>query len=207
MPTPRRLVLLALSGWLVACSSTPKPVATATPATTATSAPTGPAGMVTVHQASAQCVGTVQAPAGARRLDELVPFYRIGAPGKGNLCMGQVFEAERPIELYRVYDGEKAPRRGSYWALEAPGGTRQQYRVDNAICESFNRLTRLTVCTIQPGVRFIVGPGQNIQCEESGESYPASAVNQVTLPSDPTTHAVIGIDEQNCRELPLPWAG
>lgn len=136
------------------------------------------------------CVGSIAAPPpGARPVDDspaagAVLQKSLGATDAGSLCTGQVFEAAAPIKVYRVWNSEKEyTQMGGWWSFDAPSGTREQYREQNAVCEEWSKLDRLIVCEIKVGALFVVGPGQSATCKV-GPSYPKSATNQVFIPND-----------------------
>lgn len=105
------------------------------------------------------------------------------ASGDGELCAGKVFITTQPVTVYRVWNSKKDyTRYGKWWSFQFPKGPRQQYRRDNVICPSWSALDRMTTCTIKPGTKIVVGPGQSAKCKNT--TYEKSAVNQVFIPND-----------------------
>jgi hypothetical protein len=109
----------------------------------------------------------------------------LGKPTQGKLCMGQVFVAQKPVLVYRVWQHAKPESLyGSWWSFIRPTGTRTTYRIDNAICPTWSDLDRLSVCQIKVGSKLVVGPGQSADCPADQLKYAASPVNQVYLPNN-----------------------
>lgn len=131
------------------------------------------------------CVGEViTPPAGmVAATDDKLLASAIGAPGAGKLCKGQVFVAEKPVTVYRVWDSSKSyTLYGGWWSFNLPVGPRDKYRVDNDICPEWSPLNIMSSCTIKAGTKVVVGPGQSAKCADA--TLPASAVNQVYIPND-----------------------
>ncbi len=135
---------------------------------------------------AAACVGTVgPGPDGARAVEDLALLARaVGAPEAGKLCAGVVYEATRPIALYRVWQRDRAyTERGRWWSLERPTNSREAYRRDNAICPEWSALDVLSRCELRAGARFVVGTGQSVRCQDRS-LLAASAVRQVYVDND-----------------------
>lgn len=108
----------------------------------------------------------------------------LGEPMQGRLCKGQVFVANQPVLVYRGWNhANPNSLYGSWWAFTRPAGSRAQYRVDYAICPSWNPLTRVSVCQVKVGSKLVVGPGQSVACLSDQLQYAASPINQVFLPN------------------------
>ncbi|MBK9259670.1 MAG: hypothetical protein IPM54_07490 [Polyangiaceae bacterium] len=145
------------------------------------------------------CVGTIDAlPDGAKEVtDEPFAQAAIDATGKGKLCMARVFEALKPLKVYRVWNSQKTYTEfGSWWSFAKPVGPVETYREQNAICPEWSDLDRVTVCEIKVGARFAVGPGQSAACETA--KYEKSAVNQVFIPNDTRENRVF---VEHCEQL------
>lgn len=132
------------------------------------------------------CIGEIQpVPEGLVAADdpELLQTA-LGGPMQGRLCKGQVFVARQPVLVYRGWNhANPNSLYGSWWTFTEPASTRAQYRVDYAICPSWNPLTRISVCQVKVGSKLVVGPGQSAACPIDQLSYAASPHNQVYLPN------------------------
>lgn len=107
----------------------------------------------------------------------------IDVPGKGKLCKGKVFVAEKEVTVYRVWDASKSyTLYGGWWSFSRPTGPRDQYQAANDICPEWSALDKMSTCTIKVGAHVAVGPGQSAQCNAG--LLPASAINQVYIPND-----------------------
>ena len=125
------------------------------------------------------------------------PSATLGAAGQGKLCAGRVFEARRPLKVYRLWTEAKAyTELGGWWTLTLPSGSRDAYRQANVICPEWSALDVLSACEIKVGARFVLGPGQSARCQV-GE-IGGSAVNQVFLPNDTRVQRVF---VENCQRL------
>lgn len=140
-----------------------------------------------------ECVGSIMTPPAGlvAATDDALLAKAIGLPGKGALCKGAVFVAEKPVTVYRVWDSSKSyTLYGGWWSFDLPKGPREQYRVDNDICPEWSPLNIMSSCTIKVGTKIVVGPGQSAQCTQAtvppfpNNLLPASAVNQVYIPND-----------------------
>lgn len=104
----------------------------------------------------------------------------LGAPGKGGLCQGQVYQS-RPgtrVTLYRAWNSTNpGSRLGSWWAASKPAGAVATYRGDYQICYQWSPLDMLVQCTLKPGTHIVVGTGQSATCSQY-LSYPATAAQQ-----------------------------
>src|SRR5262249_23029228 len=60
--------------------------------------------------AASACVGSIDAaPDGAREVDDgMLLAEALGAAGQGRLCAGKVFEATRPVKVFRVWQLDRA---------------------------------------------------------------------------------------------------
>ncbi|PVZ70401.1 hypothetical protein [Pelagibaculum spongiae] len=134
---------------------------------------------------NADCVGQIDAmPQGLVEVkDAQLLQAAMGEPGKGGLCMGKVYQAAKPVIVYRVWNSDKSySKYGRWWSFEKPMGTRDEYRIKNGICPSWSELNMLSQCEIKTGEKIVVGPGQSAQCKSW--QYPKSATNQVFIDND-----------------------
>ena len=136
--------------------------------------------------AATACEGPIsELPAGARRVEDPgLLALAVGPPEGGKLCAGAVFEAERPLIVYRVWQRDRpASERGRWWTLERPTGTRASYRAENVICPEWSAPDALTRCELRAGARFVMGPGQSTRCVDGGR-LAGAAHNQVFIDND-----------------------
>ncbi|WP_215779994.1 hypothetical protein [Paludibacterium sp. B53371] len=148
------------------------------------------------------CVGEVQPmpPGVVEVADPALLARALGAPLQGKLCQGKVgqLQAGQTLTVYRVWDSSKPyTALGGWWSLQRPQGPRDAYRLANDICPSWSALDHLSRCTLKPGARMVLGPGQSAQCGET-QIYPPSAVNQVYLPNDAQHQQVV---VEHCEDL------
>jgi hypothetical protein len=151
----------------------------------------------------AACVGKIApVPDGLKEVtDETLLQSSMGLSGKGQLCTGRVYEATKPVTVYRVWMKEKSYTQiGRWWSFQAPAGTRESYRQENEICPEWSALDMVSTCTIQVGARIVVGPGQSATCE-GGLTYEKSSINQVFINNDTRQNQVY---VENCTEG-TPW--
>lgn len=104
--------------------------------------------------------------------------------GKGGVCSARVFSVTAPVVLYRVFDaGNPRSKFGSWWSLQRPTGSREQYRAANAICKEWSALDRMVSCEVRPGSQIVVGTTQSAVCSD-GTTYPKTDTNQVYVAND-----------------------
>ena len=131
------------------------------------------------------CTGSIiTPPAGLVEIkDAALLQASLGEAGKGMLCEGKVFVAEKPIVVYRVWDASKTyTALGRWWSLNHPQGPKTQYQHENDICPEWSALDRLSQCTLKIGAYVVIGTGQSATCAEG--VYPQSGTNQVYVPND-----------------------
>ncbi|HCS12284.1 MAG: hypothetical protein COS82_11305 [Zetaproteobacteria bacterium CG06_land_8_20_14_3_00_59_53] len=131
------------------------------------------------------CVGQINTPpAGLVAADDDALLKSVlGSGGKGMLCAGRVYQATAPVTVYRVWDSSKSNSLyGGWWSFNRPQGPRDSYRTENDICAEWSALDRMSSCSIKPGAKIVVGPGQSATCEHG--ILPKSAANQVFIPND-----------------------
>ena len=175
--------------------------------TTIPAPPATPA-KATAPATAAACAGPIATPPpGLVKADEPAPGWSIGEPGKGSLCAGQVFVAQGPVTVYRIFsaswkDSKLAGPRGAFWTLDKPTGTAATYRTVHEICKEWNDLDMLNECKIEVGARVVLGPGQSVTCDKSDTSYPRSATNQIVL----VKKADGSVPVVDCKESAQKWA-
>ena len=104
--------------------------------------------------------------------------------GGGYLCSAKTFAITQPVRLYRLIDSAQPySKLGSFWSLDRPTGTRDDYRAKFAICQQWSQLDRLLSCDVRPGTQIVVGTTQSADCGQ-GISFPKTAANQVFVPND-----------------------
>ncbi|MRI32769.1 hypothetical protein EOPP23_07205 [Endozoicomonas sp. OPT23] len=131
------------------------------------------------------CVGHIQkVPQGLTPIaDEAVLTEALGSSGLGKLCSGQTYIVTEPLLVYRVWNSTKSYTvYGQWWSLDVPDGPREEYREENAICPSWSPLDVYSYCTVKPGTRIVIGPGQSATCRNV--TYGKSPVNQVYIPNN-----------------------
>jgi hypothetical protein len=162
-------------------SATPSAAPSATPSATPTAAPSP---SPSTPPGSTACVGKVETPEGLKEVDDPELLKQaLGEPGKGGLCMGKVFEAIRPVTVFRVWNQAKLDTAlGRWWAFTKPLGPVEAYRTANAICPEWTPLTIYNECVLKVGAKIVVGPGQSAECKKT--QYEQSATNQVFIPND-----------------------
>src|SRR5262249_4595951 len=124
-------------------ATTPPPAAT-NPPPAPTAAPESPAPPPVDGVA---CTGKIDPPPeGTKEVkDEALLKQALDATGKGKLCTGRVFEATRPVKIYRVWNSAKAyTELGKWWSLYVPSGPVDKYREQNAICPEWSELNKLS---------------------------------------------------------------
>lgn len=131
------------------------------------------------------CVGMIMVvPDGLKPIQDVQLLAEAsGEDGQGKLCKGQVFEAEKPISVYRVWNSDKDYTLfGRWWSLQKPEGPKEKYREANGICPSWSSLDVMSQCKLKVGAKIVIGPGQSAQCKNF--TYEKSATNQVFINND-----------------------
>ncbi|MGN6649303.1 hypothetical protein [Trinickia sp.] len=135
-----------------------------------------------------ECVGKLEPPYGLTVIsDPALLAKTVQPPGKGGLCMGEVYQVTQPLTVYRVWDASKPwSQYGTWWSFNPPAGPRDVYRVKNEICPKWSKLDQVTQCRLKVGSEIVIGPGQSAQCDppDTGISYAPSAEIQVYVPND-----------------------
>jgi hypothetical protein len=138
------------------------------------------------------CAGPVAPPPrGLVATGERVPGFAQSWASYGGLCDGQVFVAQEPVRLYRIftasyesYTPHRAAPLGPYWTLRPPTGSASEFRTTYEVCAEWNDLDSLNDCTLDVGAKVVMGPGQSVTCSD-GTAYAASAANQVLVIKGP----------------------
>ena len=167
-----------------------------------------PHAVVAVHEppppptvtVGAACPGKIEAQDGLVAVSD-DPLYKqaLGEPTKGSLCTGQVFEAQKPVKVYRVWNKAKSyTKLGRWWSFSAPKGPVGAYRAANAICPEWSELDMVSECTLKVGAHVVVGPGQSAACK--AESFPVSPTNQVFIPNETKDPANQKVFVEGCTE-------
>jgi hypothetical protein len=104
--------------------------------------------------------------------------------GKGGICEGLVMQAKKDVVIYRVYGKTRGSKFGGWWSLDAPErGKKDQYRKENAICNSWNDLDGgYLKLTLKKGDTIVVGTTQSVKCGDASEEYAADPTLQVYYP-------------------------
>ncbi len=149
------------------------------------------------------CIGTIMAvPEGLKpAYDAELLAQASGKDGEGKLCEGRVFEAEKPITVYRVWNSDKDfTLYGRWWSLQKPEGPKAKYRKDNGICPSWSSLNVMSECKLKVGSKIVIGPGQSAQCKDF--IYEKSAINQVFINNDSRNNMLLVQDCTQGTEWP-----
>ena len=121
--------------------------------------------------------------------------------GKGGLCAAKVFAVTAPVTLYRVFDSARPHTKfGAWWSLKPPGGSREDYRVANAICPEWSPLDRVVSCELRPGTQLVLGTTQSAECR-GGLAYAPSPELQVYVPND----VRVGVIHVGNCSAETPW--
>lgn len=117
--------------------------------------------------------------------DEELLNKALGNPDEGKLCRGQVYQskAETQVAVYRAWNSTNPHSKfGGWWAFQRPEGKVSSYRADYEICYQWSPLDKLVACTLDPGVKVVVGTGQSARCSQY-LTYPVSDKRQVFIES------------------------
>lgn len=140
-----RVILLLMLG-LSACA----PMA----AQDANTLPAAFAGTLTLVPSTDPAYGQANAPAAEK------------PSGQGGVTQALVVRLGQDMPVYRLWNGPQAVgqsnRLGSWWAFDAPKGTREGYRRAYEICGTWNELKWVATCTLKAGAVVAIGPGQSV---------------------------------------------
>ncbi|WP_086932753.1 hypothetical protein [Agarilytica rhodophyticola] len=107
----------------------------------------------------------------------------LGNPQEGKLCQGQVYLSKAPIILYRAWNSTNPGSQfGRWWAFEKPNGKVAKYRADYEICYQWSPLDKMSRCTLQAGIKVVIGNGQSAKCSQY-LTYPVSKAQQIYIES------------------------
>jgi len=122
-------------------------------------------------------------------------------PDSGGVRCAVVYQLKsgKSASAYRVYGG-KGWRFGRWWTMNRPGPDSTTYRNSYEICRAWNALDSLAICTLKPGTRFAIGPGQSAVCG-TDPGYGVSDFLQAFF-ANPQSDLDIG----NCRFGAMRWA-
>lgn len=189
-------VVIATALAIAACAPHASPVVSPaspspTPSHSAQSAPKS--------SSNSACVGAVSVPpSGASPVEDPDLLKQaLGAPNKGALCEGKVYEVKQPMTVYRVWDSAVAyTEMGRWWSFDKPSGPKDRYREQNAICPEWSPLNTVSECQLKVGTHFVIGPGQSAECKET--KYAQSSVNQIFVPNDSRNNKLY---VENCKNI------
>jgi hypothetical protein len=141
-----------------------------------------------VHSQTERCPGSTDLPVdmAAKMVAVNDPQLLESAIGKinmGGLCMGQTYEvkADQQVAVYRAWNSTNpGSQLGSWWGFDVPSGAISDYRIADEICYQWSPLDMLVICTLEPGQRIVVGPGQSAVCSPY-LTYPASSQQQIYI--------------------------
>jgi hypothetical protein len=173
--------LPALVAIALGCTANAPPPATTTPTALTCNAP------------------SPEAVEGARAItDEELHGRSVGAAAEGKLCASTVYEATRPIPVWRIWQRDREhTMRGRWWSLARPQGTREEFRASAVVCAEWSALNALVRCDIRVGEHFALGPGQSARCE-GGAVMSASPALQVYIENDGRANRYL---VENCEDL------
>lgn len=117
--------------------------------------------------------------------------------GMGGVSEALVVRITQDIPVFRMWNGPgkldargNTNRLGGWWSYDKSVGPVEKYRKDYEICNAWNDLTWVAVCTLKKGAVVAIGPGQSVSAETCGdptgkESYPANAKDWQTYIDKP----------------------
>lgn len=134
------------------------------------------------------CLGNVELPPELADKFEAVedePLLKmaLGEPNEGGLCEGRVYRSKEGsrIAVYRAWNSTNPnSEKGNWWAFQRPDGNVSQYRSHYEICYQWSPLDNMVSCTLNAGVKIVVGTGQSARCSEY-LTYPVSDRQQIYI--------------------------
>jgi hypothetical protein len=132
------------------------------------------------------CAGSINVPSGLTPVENpSLLNMALGAPGKGGLCLGEVFEVKKKHLVYRVYSSNTENQFGHWWTFDKPDNvSRAEYRQVEDICTSWSELDLMVACELVLDTELALGPGQSANCPgPPSMTYPASPNNQIYFAS------------------------
>ncbi len=122
----------------------------------------------------------------------------VAPDGNGGLCVGQVYQVQESVTVFRVWDKNKPyTKYGRWWSLNKPTGSKEEYREANDICPSWSELNQVSQCKLKVGSKIVIGPGQSATCKT--KTLDKSPVNQVFVPND-SRNNVLMVEECSAGE-------
>jgi len=159
-----------------------------------------PQGMLPVNV----CVGNIQQVDGFRKLDfkdEELLRVASGQPGRGGLCIGEVFVVGKPLTVYRVWGRSKTNSdKGRWWSLEPPKGNLASWQALNDVCPEWNPADVVSKCELEKDTIVVLGTGQSATCNNG--TFPPSPVNQLYIPNHLVVKGQDYVDK--CQEISWP---
>ena len=111
--------------------------------------------------------------------DDALLAKALGEPDKGGLCVAKVYQSTEKVALYRAWNSTNTNSElGQWWAAEVPKGKVSEYRSDYEICYQWSPLDVMSSCTLDEGVKVVIGTGQSAKCSDY-LSYGVSSKKQV----------------------------
>jgi hypothetical protein len=114
-------------------------------------------------------------------------------PGDGGIYDALAVRTTEDMTVYRMWNGPdvvddagRTNRLGGWWTSDAPSGPVDVYRVDYAICDSWNDLTWVATCTLRAGAVVAVGPGQSVSLQTCSDGTPPlEEGSELAFPTNP----------------------
>jgi len=106
--------------------------------------------------------------------------------GGGGISDGLVMKTTEDLNVYRLWNGPNKKdkngntnRLGSWWSYVPPIGDVGTYRINYEVCNNWNDLTWVAICTLKAGAVVAIGPGQSVssvtcQDQTGKETYPSN---------------------------------
>lgn len=157
------------------------------------------------------CKGTIDVSANnvKESNDALLLKSAVLNSGSGGICEGVVFEVTKEIIVYRVWNSTYPDSRlKNWWTFDQPTGTLKAYRKDYEICCQWGPRDTIEVCSLKPGAKIVVGPGQSVDCSKD-TNHNKSACCDTTYDVSPKNQVYIGSPSQdltNCHSAKAPWS-
>lgn len=153
-------------------------------------------------------------------------YAPVQAPWNGGIQSGctVVPNASVNVVLYRAWGGGSATGSGNYsqrlggwWSLQNPitqYPTVTDWRVSNAVCPTFNTATTVTMCTLKPGTKVVIGYTQSLYYQATpGYAecvYPQNNKTlQISVANYPVDAAFVDSCADKGSDIPVPvtWLG
>ncbi|MFZ3017650.1 MAG: hypothetical protein WA056_04210 [Gallionella sp.] len=153
-------------------------------------------------------------------------YAPVQAPWNGGIQTGCTVmpNASMQVALYRAWGGGSAAgtgnysqRMGGWWSLQNPitqYPTVTDWRAANAVCPTFNTATTVTMCTLKPDTKVVIGYTQSIYYQATpGYAecvYPQNnKALQVSVSNYPVNTAFADACADTSKDIPVPvqWLG